>query len=82
MTPTWSYGNTAVVLLHPSPAYNLWRSELPGSALAQPLFRVQLLLDASGRDEFHQPPGPGLLRRLLQDLCGQEMQRLPEAHHR
>lgn len=50
--------------------------------MAQPLFRVQLLRKASGRDEFHQPPGAGLLCRLLQDLRGQEVQRLPEPHHR
>lgn len=50
--------------------------------MAQPLLRVQLLFEASGRVQFHQPPGPGLLCGLLQELCGQEVQRLPEPHHR
>lgn len=67
---------------HLSPADNLWRSELPGPAVARSVLRVQLLLQAAGRYQFYQPPGPGLLRRLLQELRGQEMQRLPKPHHR
>lgn len=43
---------------------------------------MHLLLKASGRAEFHQPPGPGLLRRMLQELRGKEVQRLPKPHHR
>ena len=50
--------------------------------MAQPLFCVQLVLEASGRLQFHQPRGPGVLRRLLQELCGEEMLRLPQPHHR
>lgn len=66
----------------PPPADHLWRSELPGAAVARPLLRLQLLLQASGRRQLHQPPGPGLLRGVLQELRGQEVQRLPEANHR
>lgn len=64
------------------PGHHLWGSELPGAAMAQPLLRLQLLLQDSGRGELHQTRGPGLLCGLLQDLCGQEVWRLPEPHHR
>lgn len=50
--------------------------------MAQPLLRVQLLLKDSGRGELHQTRGPGLLRGVLQELCGEEVRRLPKPHHR
>lgn len=50
--------------------------------MARPLLRLQLLLQTSGGHQLHQPPGPGLLRGMLQELRGQEVQRLPEPHHR
>lgn len=68
--------------VHLCPGHNLWGSKLPGPAMAQPLFRVQLLLKDSGRGELHQTRGPGLLCGVLQELCGKEVWRLPKPHHR
>lgn len=50
--------------------------------MAQPLFRVQRLLEDFGRGKLHQTPGPGHLCGLLQELRGEEVRRLPEPHHR
>lgn len=69
-------------LFHLSPGHNLRGSELPGPAVAQPLFCLQLLLKTSGGVQLHHPPGPGLLCGLLQELRRKEMQRLPKPHHR